>query len=58
MAHDGPGGYLDPERTLPSGQTYLTKTVETIADILHTPVEPIPDEPELVRNLRERLGVA
>ncbi len=58
MAHDGPGGYLDPQRTLPSGETYLAKTVEIMADILHTPVEPIPDEPELVRNLRERLGVS
>ncbi len=58
MAHDGSGGYLDPKRTLPSGETFLAKTVETMAEIIHAEVEPIPDEPEIMGNLRERLGIS
>ena len=34
MAHNGPGGYLDNEAFLASGESYLDKTLATIHDIV------------------------
>ena len=34
MKHNGPGGYLDEESRLPSGETFMEKTVATIAGLI------------------------
>ncbi len=34
IGHNGPGGYLDPQATLPDGTTFLDKTVTTIVTLL------------------------
>ncbi|MCB0211119.1 MAG: CAAX protease, partial [Anaerolineae bacterium] len=43
VKHDGPGGYLDEERFLEDGRSYMDRTVDTIVEVINTKVQPIPD---------------
>jgi hypothetical protein len=36
MGHNGPGGYLDAASYLPSGESYLDKTLTTIEDLIES----------------------
>ncbi|MCB0105520.1 MAG: hypothetical protein KDE53_06420 [Caldilineaceae bacterium] len=51
IKHDGPGGYLDPHSQLPDGRSHLDQTVQVIGHLLKTPLQPIPDDPPLMRQL-------
>lgn len=39
MAHNGPGGYLDEDNRLETGETYLDKTVATLTGLMGLEVE-------------------
>lgn len=47
IKHDGPGGYLDPQSRLADGRSHLEQTVQVIADLLTTSIQPIPDDPQV-----------
>ncbi|MEL7234461.1 MAG: hypothetical protein AAGK74_08195 [Chloroflexota bacterium] len=57
VKHDGPGGYLDEEQTLPDGRSFMDRTVETIVGIINSPITVIPDDPNIAVPLKTDTAV-